>query len=426
MIAHWDECKEIVKRTLKSETYHFAPLHDFVVHDRKTRIIHCPQHFPDKIMLICAYIVLRDYYYAKFVRNTYNCIKGRGTFDAKNAIERIMRQHPNWYSVQTDIRKFYQRLRHAVVKEDLHKTFKDVHIVRFLDAVIDAFHEGIDEYGYEYGVAIGVNLQQLNAILAMTCIMREINEGWKLPAVEFTDDVWVAVPNKETGHKFAEWYVKRCAERGMEVKPNFRVAPMTETLRMIGYQFRMNKFRQQYTWLNKGMKIRMKRRARRLERMNVSDEYWKQQMASYFGWCVHAQCVNLMRVTFGERFKLFEKNMKTYKEIKENEVGEFGLLKSTRVSVLDIVGKMIYFEDARITQIKDKDKTNGEEKYVEKVAIKFRYVEGDEPVGESTYLLSGSPSLKDRAMKAQKAMPFGGTIIEKSTDGGRRKYYVIS
>lgn len=424
VIDHWDEVREMVKRTLTSETYHFESLHSFKVFEPKERIIHCPQHYPDKIIMICTYNVLRDYFYTKFVRNTYNCIKGRGIHDAKRAIEHIMQAHPDWYYVQTDIRKFYPTLRHDILKADLRKVFKDTKVLRLLDAIIDIFHEGVDEDGNEIGVAIGINLSQLMAILVNMPILREINERWKYPAVNFTDDMFIAIPTKKECHEFMEWYIARSAARGMAIKPNYRIAPMRVPLRMIGYEFRLNADGQQYTLLGKPIKTRMKRRARQLERMKVDDEYWKQQMASYYGWCKHARCTHLMRTIFGERYKLFEEiNMQTFKDIKGSEIGEFGIPKKNRVSVTLLIGKPICFDDAKTVIMKDTDPKTGEEIETEKVAIKFRYVDANnEPTGDATYMISGSPSLKDRSTKAQPQMPFVGTIVEH---GRNKKYYAI-
>lgn len=424
MIAHWDEVKTEVRRTLTTESYQLNGLHPFKVYEPKERIINCPQQFPDKIITICVYQVLRDYFYSKFVRNTYNCVKGRGIHDAKRAIEHIMRTHPDWYYVQTDIRKFYPSLRHDIIKSDLRTVFKDTKVLRLLDAIVDVFHEGFDENGNEIGIAIGINLSQLMAILVNMPVIREINEVWKFPTVNFTDDEFTAVPDKKTAHEFVAWYIKRNAERGLIVKPNYRIAPMREPVRMIGYEFRLNEKGQQYTLLGKPIKQRMKRRARQLERMGVSDEYWKQQMASHYGWCKHACCKHLMRKTFGERYKLFEKNMQTFKDIKENETGEFGLQRKSRVSVTELFNVSICFDDAKIVLIKTKDERTGEDVVKEKIAIKFRYADGNEPTDDVAYLISGSETLKDRAIAAQPQMPFIGTIVERKT-AHRSTYYAI-
>lgn len=422
MIANWDECKATVRRMLVTETYEFQRLNQFKVFEPKERVINCPKHYPDKIILICVYMVLRDYFYSKFVRNTYNCIKGRGIHDAKSAIEHIMNTHPDWYYVQTDIKKFYPTLNHDVIKADLRTVFKDVHVLKLLDAIIDMFHENIDEQGREIGVAIGVNMSQLMAILVNIPILREINEKWKYPSINFTDDGFTAVPTKHDGHKFVKWYIARCAERGMRVKPNYRIAPMREPVRMLGYQFMMDAEGKEYTLLGKPNKMRMKEKAKKLEKLNLSDAEWKQQMASYYGWCKHACCRNLMRKTFGERYKLFESKMKTFEEVKREELGEFGLKRATRKSVLQLLNQQICFEDAKVVIKKVIDKKTGEESLVEKVAVKYRHVKDGEPTGDSMYFISGSQSLKDRAIKAQPSMPFVASVVQH---GGQRKYYAI-
>lgn len=422
MIAHWDEVKSEVRRTLTTESYQLNGLHPFKVYEPKERIINCPQQFPDKIITICVYQVLRDYFYSKFVRNTYNCVKGRGIHDAKRAIERIMRTHPDWYYVQTDIRKFYPSLRHDIIKSDLRTVFKDTKVLRLLDAIVDVFHEGFDEDGNEIGIAIGINLSQLMAILVNMPVIREINEIWKFPTVNFTDDEFTAVPDKKTAHEFVAWYIKRNAERGLIVKPNYRIAPMREPVRMIGYEFRLNEKGQQYTLLGKPIKQRMKRRARQLERMGVSDEYWKQQMASYYGWCKHARCTNLMQKTYGDRYKLFE-DMRTLQEVKANIQGPFGLPKSRRESVVSLLGVDICFYDVTMTNVQKIDPVTHEETYEERCAIKFRHAENNEPIGDEAYFVTGSESLRSRAERYKDQMPFIGKVVKKS--GRNTQYYVI-
>lgn len=422
MIAHWDECKELVLRTLTSESYQFNGLHPFKVYEPKERTINCPEHYPDKIIMICAYMVLRDYFYSKFVRNTYNCVKGRGIHDAKRAIERIMRQHPDWYYVQTDIQKFYPSLRHDIIKSDLRTVFKDVHVLKLLDAIVDVFHESVDAEGHEIGIAIGINLSQLMAILVNMPIIRAINERWKYPTVNFTDDEFTAVPTKAKAHEFVEWYIDICATRGLRVKPNYRIAPMREPVRMIGYKFCLDKDGRQYTLLSKDIKIRMKRRVKQLAKQNLSDDDWKQQMAFYYGWCKHACCKNLMRKTYGDKYNLFDKNMQTLQDIKEGEVGEFGVLKRDRLSVTLLIGKPICFEDAKIVEITNTDMKTGEKKVEKKLAAKFRHVENGEPVGEASYFISGSPSLRDRVMDMQGNMPFIASIVMQ---GCGKRYYAI-
>ena len=304
----------------------------------------------------------------------------------------------------------------------MRRVFKCNKVLRLLDAIIDVFHEGYDKDMNEIGIAIGINLSQLIAILITMPIIREVNEKWHYPLVAFTDDFFTAIPTKEQCHEFIEWFIPRCQMRGLIVKPNYRIAPMKTPLRMIGYEFRLDENNKQYTLLGKAIKLRMQHRVRQLEKRKVSDEYWKQQMASYFGWCKHASCRNLMRKTFGERYKLFEKNMRTFQEIKANEIGEFGLKRSVRVPIGQVEDKLICFEDAKIAIIVSVDQNTGEEVKKEKLAIKFRYVKDNEPVGESVYLISGSEPLKDRALKARHAMPFIGTIYQA---GGRKKYYAI-
>lgn len=416
MLAHWDECKAAVKDALINETYAFKPLHSFIVKEPKERRIHCPEHYPDKIIMICVYLVLRDYFYSKFVRNTYNCIKGRGLHAAKRAIEHIMRTHQNWHYVQTDFKKFYPTLRHDVLKADLRKVFKCQKVLRLLDAIIDTFCDGYDDEGNEIGLAIGINLSQLIAILATMPIIREVIEEWHYPLVAFTDDFLIAIPTKEQCHEFINWFIPRCAERGLVVKPNYRIAPMTTPLRMIGYEFRLDECGRQYTRLSKAIKKRMQRRVRQLEKRNVSDEYWKQQMASYFGWCKHASCINLMRKTFGERYKLFEKNMRTLAEIKDSAYGLFDLPRDMRIPIEKIEGINIVLKDCKVLPPFDRD----DERNKQRIAFKYSKVGED----EEHYTISGSAPLLDRVICFKDHFPFTAKVV-KRVSARNKIYYVL-
>lgn len=308
IIEHWEEYKEFIHNNLKNETYKFGELHSFTVYDRKERIINSPSLFPDKIYLTCAYNILRDYYYKQLPTNTYNCIKGRGLYRAKTKIEGIMEKYPTWYYCKTDVKKFYDSISHNLLKKRLLKLFKDKRVLKFLFAAIDTYNFRIDEEGDEIGLAIGINLNQLNALLFLSDIMKKINNELKYPCVGFTDDIFVAVPNKEKAHEFEKWYKNELEDIKLVLKNTSYIAPMTTPLRMIGYEFRLNQEHEQYTLLGKHLKQRVKKLIRKLNKNNVSDEVWKQKIASYHGWIKNGNCKNLMKTLYGDKIKTFRKN----------------------------------------------------------------------------------------------------------------------
>lgn len=423
VINNRPEVVKNIQEMLLNETYEFHELKSKKVFEPKERDIHFPIEYPDKIILAATYRVLRDVLYTKFVRNTYNCIKGRGIIDAKNAIEKIMREHPGWYYVKTDVKKFYPTLRHNVVKNALKRVFKDERILRLLFTIIDNFHETICDDGVPAGLAIGVNLSQLLAILALMPIVRQINEVFKYPCVDFTDDIFTAVPTKEDAHRFVKWYINESEKYGMTVKPNYRIAPMTCPLIMIGYKFCVTKDGDQYTLLSRRIKNRMKKRNISLEKRGISDKKWKQKMASYYGWCKHASCYRLMESVFGDRNKLFnKKNMERLSDLKKKHYRIFNLDKDAWVSIDNLYDIDICFYDVDSVEFSEKDK-DGKWTKTKKTVFKFTYQKDGEPDGDLHYSITASESLRDRLQNDKDKMPF---IAQINKAGTRRKYLVLN
>lgn len=431
VIAHWQECKNFVVEQLKNETYVLSELRHKTIFDRKQRELHFPITFPDKIYYRCVYNVLKPYFYKKFTYNTYNCIEGRGLIKAKEAVEAMMRKFPDGYYVQTDCRKYYDSIVHRILKKVLWRTFKCKKVLGFFNRMLEVYNSGsdtvcglIDEY---VGLAIGINLTQLLAILYRSVIAHEVERLFACPLVEVTDDLLAGFPTKKEANDFLKWYIEKNRQRGLTIKSSARVAPMSEPIHAFGFIFLLDKNGNPYTLLRKNIKEGMKRKHNLLVERGVSDEVYKQQMASYYGWCKHAQCRHLMRCVMKDRYRLFEniemERLERLKDKRKSMPVEFGLTKNDWVSILTVEGKDIVLLDGHYSTVYFEEvfnKNTGEKEKKSKYVFKFHFV-GDE---SEHFSITTSQSLADRIEDVLSLAPFVCNIKKQCSRYGKF-YYVL-
>lgn len=378
---------EILK-SLQNETYKFSPLHSFKVFEPKERHIHSPQFYPDKILHHAIMNVVKPLFLEKMTADTYGSIKGRGVKLAATKIQKVMYEHPDWYFLQIDARHFYQSIDHDVCKHLVRRVIKCPQTLRMLDAIIDVHSEGL---------AIGVYPSQYLANLMLSPVDHWAKEVLRTPYYfRYMDDVILIVRDKMAAHTALNGLKEQFSKLKLAMKENWRIAPVECGIDFIGY-----KFYPTHTALRKRLKKRMQRRVRQLERKEVSDEDFKRLTASYFGWCKHADCRNLLRKTFGQRITLYEKNMefKRLKDIRDSE-NWFGLSREKRVSIQSLYNVDIIFFEHLITTIKNETKA----------VVKFSYPDKPE---DYHYFITRSDVIRDRLERDKDVMPFIATIKQK-------------
>lgn len=337
-LEHKEQMLEALQASLVNETYRFSPLHSFVVYEPKERQIHTPPFYPDKILHHCVMNVVKPLFLEKFTTDTYGSIKGRGVTMTAEKLKKVLREHPDWYFLQIDVHHFYQSIDHEVCKAAVMRVVKCPRTLKMLDAIIDVHDEGL---------AIGVYPSQYLANLVLSGIDHYVKEVMRMPYYfRYMDDIVMVVPDKAVANSaLAELRSELCKIK-LEVKGNARIAPIVYGIDFIGYRFYAD-----HTALRKRMKVKMQRTVRKLERKGVDDVEFKQKTASHFGWCVHADCRNLLKTTFKERIVLYEKNMefKRLSEIREAE-NWFGLPKDRRVSIKSLFEVDIVFFLSTLSQ----------------------------------------------------------------------------
>ena len=311
-IEHRQELLDKLERSLKEETYKLSPLHQFKVYEPKERVIHCPPYYPDKVLHHCLMNVVKHLFYSKFTHDTFNCIEGRGIITAKNKIESIIRAHPDWYVYLSDVHHYYPSIKHSILKQQLRRVIKCKKTIALFDAIIDNHWDSIDEDGEKRGIAIGIYPDQVLANLHLTPHDHRVKEELHAEYIRFMDNE-AYFGTKEDCKRYAEFDKKEKEALGLQLNKDARIVPVRCGFDLIGYVFYPT-----HTRLRKRIKLNMKRRAKQLERQHVSDETYKQQMASFYGWCKHANCRHLMKTIMKDKFELF-----TQKDMEAKRLSDF-------------------------------------------------------------------------------------------------------
>lgn len=379
------ECltKEI-HQSLVNETYRFSPLYSFKVYEPKERIIHCPVFYPDRILHHCLMNVVKPFFNEKFTADTYACVEGRGVTLALNKVRRQIKSNPQAYYLYIDIRKYYPSIDHEVIMSVLSRVIKCKKTLAMFRAIVNI---------HDKGIPIGSYVSQYIANLVLTPLDHYMKEvaGAK-HYFRYMDDIVLLYNTKEECHKAHQQVIEFLSVYKLTLKKTTKVSPVSAGIDFIGYRIFPT-----HTLLRKNIKRNMQKRADYLIANNVSDEEFKRQFASYFGWAKHADTRNLLRKTLKHKFYLFEQDMELKKLSDLKAAKWFGLKKEDRVSIQQLVGREIAFFEYMLQTIR------GEEKAV----VKFAYPDAPD---RFQYFITRSDVIKDRLEKDKEFMPFVATV----------------
>lgn len=381
---------ENLMNDLKNETYTLSPLKEFIVYEPKERIINYPKLYPDKVYQAAVMLIIKPLIVSKLTQDTYGSLEKRGIKGALSKMKKALKKNPDWYYVQTDVKKFYESIDHDILKMKIRRIFKDQKLLRFIDANIDR---------HDKGLAIGTWLNQYLANLFLSDFDHYIKEVIRVPYYfRYMDDMVVLVPGKEEANKVLGVIKGEMEKIKLTVKPTHRVAPVKIGIDFIGYKLFPGKTR-----LRRSIGFRFQRRFKRLIKKGLGDPEIKQKIASYWGWCKHGNCRGLVKKILGNKIELFkDMEFKRIGDIKA-ESNWFGLPRTARVSINDLMDKDIIVHAFLKTEIGGQDK------------IVVKYSTEDSPE-EYHYFMTRSEVLLDRLTKDQEHMPFLATMR-------RKKYY---
>lgn len=279
---------------LENRTYKTSKYTSFTVKEPKERLIYCLPFYPDRILQHAILNVLKPVFMEKFTSDTYSCIEGRGIHSAAEKLKIAVRDKVSGnYYLKIDIAKYYPSIDLQVLKQKLRRVIKCEPTLQLVDEIINS---------HSPGLPIGNYLSQYLSNFYLSGIDHYVKEVLRVKHYfRYADDMLFIGPSKEYMKEILTNVTAEIEKLNLTLKGNVRISPVSRGIDFIGY-----KFYPTHTMLRKSIKNNFKSRVRKLNKAKVPNDYFKQMTASYYGWAVHCDAVNLLNTTLGEKIKLFK------------------------------------------------------------------------------------------------------------------------
>jgi len=151
-----------LEEELRSGTYQPAPYRSFVIYEPKERQISAVE-FRDRVVHHAICNIIEPLLDRCMIFDSYACRKDKGSHAAVQRAQHFARQFP--YVLKCDIRKYFETIDHAVLKQIVARKFKDPQLLALLEQIID---HAVPAYGTGRGVPIGALTSQLFANLYLS------------------------------------------------------------------------------------------------------------------------------------------------------------------------------------------------------------------------------------------------------------------
>ena len=190
-IANLDSKLDTMAAGLGDGTYPLGRFRQFVIHDKKERIITAPC-FDERvlhhgIMNVCEPVLDRW-----LIRDSYACRKGKGRIAALQRATVFASRHA--FFLKLDIRKYFDSISHDILLRLLGGRFKDARLLHLLERIIRGFRGVIGR-----GLPIGSLMSQHFANFYLGGIDRFLKEKARISGyVRYMDDMALWADEKET------------------------------------------------------------------------------------------------------------------------------------------------------------------------------------------------------------------------------------
>lgn len=263
---------------LMDKTYKTSAYYTFKIYEPKERIISALPFFPDRIVQQAILNILESVFYSVFTADSYSCIKRKGIHGPKGAdkaLKKALRDVPGTqYYLKLDIKKFYPTIDHAILKQLLRRKFKDKDLLWLLDEIIDSAK----------GMPIGSYTSQFFANFYLTGFDRWIREQYRVKYYfRYSDDILILADSKPYLHQLRADIMEYMGfELNLQIKRNYRVAPVSCGIDYLGYVYRHT-----HTLLRPRIKKRM-----------FKNRHKPASLASYIGLLSHCNGIHLTKKVY--------------------------------------------------------------------------------------------------------------------------------
>jgi RNA-directed DNA polymerase len=173
-------------------TYQPAPYRHFVIYSPKARNISAPS-FRDVVAQHAIHLTILPIFEATFLKDSYGCRIGGGAHRASDSLQNALRKaSPEAYILQMDIRKFYYRVHHEILRRLFERKIKDTRLVELMMVFVKDGDSTV-------GLPIGNLLSQLYALIYLNALDHYVKRELKLSNfARYVDDFIMVLPDKLT------------------------------------------------------------------------------------------------------------------------------------------------------------------------------------------------------------------------------------
>ena len=283
---------------LKKKEYRPGSYIEFFVYEPKARMVHAP-HLRDKIVQFSTHLILQELYRSVFIKDSYACLKGKGTHQAVRQIQHYMRL-AKWkcedpYIVKIDVRKYFYSINRDILKKLYRKKVPpgETDFLWLLDMIVDGSPEG--EKGLPLGNVTSQDFANIYLNEVDQYCKRYLGLKWY---VRYMDDISIIVATKEeaqeTLRKIRDFIIRHL---DLELNEKTQIYPLAQGLNTLGFKIHAT-----YLEVRKSSKEAMKRRIKAMGRKHqegkMTEKEVQQSVSAWLGHARHSNSYNLCRKIF--------------------------------------------------------------------------------------------------------------------------------
>jgi hypothetical protein len=214
---------------LVTGVYRPRPCNSFWVTDgRKPRLIEAPA-FRDLVVQHAVYAVIAPLFEARYIDTSFACRVGRGTHQAADWVQRVIRKAPRTaWVLHVDVRKFFYSIDRDVLQALLGKVIKDPDLLHLLSM-----------FAYRNkptGVPIGNLMSQTFANLYLNSVDQYCKRTLKVADYgRYMDDSLMIAPDRATGAVWLLAIRNHLAVLGLEIS-HYSLHPIKRGANFCGFR----------------------------------------------------------------------------------------------------------------------------------------------------------------------------------------------
>ena len=219
----------ILRQQLQTGEVLVGNYHYFTIHDPKKRTI-CAASFQERVLHHALMNICHPYFDRYLIADSYATRIGKGIYAAIDKARPAMCRYQ--YVCKLDVRKYFDSISHAVLKQQLLRLFKDTYLLKLFDKIINSY---TTQAGY--GIPIGNLTSQYFANHYLSAFDHYAKEQLQIPVyIRYMDDILLFGNDKKTMKIVVEKLISKAfIELKLTFKP-YTICKCKYGISFLGYQ----------------------------------------------------------------------------------------------------------------------------------------------------------------------------------------------